>query len=284
MFVTCFYAVLDPSSGHLRYANAGHNLPLVRSGAGSSELRATGMPLGLMPGMTYEERETTIEGDSTVLLYSDGLVEAHDAKREMFGTARAVDVLAREHDAESLIGDLVSSLDRFGGGAHEQEDDITLVVLQRSGATRLGVLADFELASAPGNEREAMQRTGAALASSGLSPARLKRLQTAVAEATMNAMEHGNGYSADLPVRLVVAASEQEATVQIVDAGGEREIPTADAPDIDAKLAGLQSPRGWGLFLIEKMVDRVNQRTEGSLHTVELGMRLKGGDDATDDA
>lgn len=284
MFVTCFYGVLDPATGHLRYANAGHNLPLVRSGSESSELRATGMPLGLMPGMNYEERETTIAPDATVLLYSDGLVEAHDPEREMFGTARAVEVLAADREAEPLIGDLLGALEQFGAGHQEQEDDITLVVIQRREAGPSSALADFKLDSAPGNEREAMRRVGAALESSGLTPARLERLQTAVAEATMNAMEHGNGYAADRPVRVIVSATELEVVVQIVDHGGDHEIREAATPDIEAKLAGLQSPRGWGLFLIEKMVDRVDQRTAGSLHTVELAMRLKGGDDATDDA
>jgi serine phosphatase RsbU (regulator of sigma subunit) len=51
MFVTCLYAVLDPKSGRLRYANAGHNLPYLRTEDGVGELRATGMPLGLLPGM-----------------------------------------------------------------------------------------------------------------------------------------------------------------------------------------------------------------------------------------
>jgi serine phosphatase RsbU (regulator of sigma subunit)/anti-sigma regulatory factor (Ser/Thr protein kinase) len=284
MFVTCFYGVLDPATGHLLYANAGHNLPLVRSGSESSELRATGMPLGLMPGMNYEECETTIALDATVLLYSDGLVEAHDPAREMFGTARAVEVLAADREAEPLIADLLGALESFGAGHQEQEDDITLVVIQRREAAPSSALADFELDSAPGHEREAMVLVGAALASSGLEPARLERLQTAVAEATMNAMEHGNGYSANRPVRVIVSLSESEAVVRIVDHGGDHAIRAAATPDIEAKLAGLQSPRGWGLFLIEKMVDRVDQHTKGSLHTVELAMLLKGGDDATDDA
>jgi serine phosphatase RsbU (regulator of sigma subunit)/anti-sigma regulatory factor (Ser/Thr protein kinase) len=284
MFVTCFYGVLDPATGHLRYANAGHNLPLVRSGGDASELRARGMPLGLMPGMSYEEQETTLDAGTTVLLYSDGLVEAHDPERDMFGTARAVDVMAADRDAEPLIDDLLGALHSFGAGAHEQEDDITLVVIQRREASGPPVLADFELESAPGNEREAMQRVLDALASSGLPPARLERLGTAVAEATMNAMEHGNGYSPDRPVRLIVSTTEHEAIVQIVDHGGTHEIAPAAAPDIDAKLAGLQSPRGWGLFLIGKMVDRVDQHTKGSLHAVELGMLLEGGDDANENA
>ena len=78
MFVTCFYGVLDPATGRLVYANAGHNLPLVQTGAEASELRATGMPLGLMPGMDYDEQTTTLAPGARVLLYSDGLVEAHD--------------------------------------------------------------------------------------------------------------------------------------------------------------------------------------------------------------
>ena len=95
MFVTCLYGVLDPATGRLRYANAGHNLPFVAERRrASSELRATGMPLGLMPGMSYEENEAMLEPGASVLLYSDGLIEAHDPDREMFGTDRVRDRLA----------------------------------------------------------------------------------------------------------------------------------------------------------------------------------------------
>src|SRR5215208_5030949 len=86
MFVTCFYAILDPESGTLRYANAGHDLPYLRRvGGDAEELRARGMPLGLMPGMNYEQKEIVLEDGEAALFYSDGLVEAHDAQGEMFG-------------------------------------------------------------------------------------------------------------------------------------------------------------------------------------------------------
>src|SRR5215210_5105704 len=90
MFITCLYAILDPATGRLRYANAGHDLPYRRrsSGGGAEELRATGMPLGLLPGMSYEEKEIVLERGDSVLFYSDGLVEAHDPEREMFGFPR----------------------------------------------------------------------------------------------------------------------------------------------------------------------------------------------------
>ena len=72
MFVTCLYAVLDPKEGLLQYANAGQDLPCLRSSDGLRELRATGMPLGLMPGMDYEQKEVSLKPGESVFMYSDG--------------------------------------------------------------------------------------------------------------------------------------------------------------------------------------------------------------------
>ncbi len=137
MFITCFYAILDPKSASLRYANAGHDLPYLRRRSGDcEELRARGMPLGLMPGMGYEEGETTLEAGDGALLYSDGLVEAHDPHGEMFGFPR-LRSLVSEHGEERALGDfLMEELCRFVGEGWEQEDDITLLTLRRSTASR----------------------------------------------------------------------------------------------------------------------------------------------------
>src|SRR5688572_26975525 len=103
MFVTCFYAILDPESGRLRYANAGHDLPYLHRGRGEAEeLRARGMPLGLMPGMGYEEKEIELDVGESALFYSDGLVEAHDPKGEMFGFPRLRELVA-EHGEEGSL-------------------------------------------------------------------------------------------------------------------------------------------------------------------------------------
>jgi serine phosphatase RsbU (regulator of sigma subunit) len=138
MFVTCFYGVLDPKSGHLSYANAGHNLPCRRHDGQADELRARGMPLGLMPGMAYEEKEAMLETGDSVLFYSDGLVEAHDPqRREMFGFPRLRRLVGEHSGADgSLIDPLLSELSGFVGERWEQEDDITLVTLRRSAASR----------------------------------------------------------------------------------------------------------------------------------------------------
>jgi serine phosphatase RsbU (regulator of sigma subunit)/predicted ester cyclase len=135
MFVTCFYAILDPKSGSLSYANAGHDLPyLHRTSGEAEELRARGMPLGLMPGMGYEEKETMLEAGEAALFYTDGLVEAHEAKGEMFGFPR-LGALVAERGKERSLGDfLLEELYSFTGEGWEQEDDITLLTLRRSAA------------------------------------------------------------------------------------------------------------------------------------------------------
>ena len=85
MFITCLCAILDLNNGNLSYANAGHNLPICQRMQGIDDLQATGVPLGLFPEMIYEEGVTTLEPGDRVLIYSDGLVEAHNDNREMFG-------------------------------------------------------------------------------------------------------------------------------------------------------------------------------------------------------
>jgi serine phosphatase RsbU (regulator of sigma subunit)/predicted ester cyclase len=136
MFVTCFYCILDLKSGSLAYANAGHDMPYIHRNGDTEELRARGMPLGLMPGMSYEEKETILEAGEAALLYSDGLVEAHDPKGEMFGFPRLRALIA-EHGEERSLGDfLLEELYSFTQEGWEQEDDITLLTLRRLTASR----------------------------------------------------------------------------------------------------------------------------------------------------
>jgi len=133
-------------------------------------------------------------------------------------------------------------------------------------------LAAFAVASEPGNERVALARVAEAVAGTGLADQQLDRLKTAVAEATMNAIEHGNRNQADLPVDIEVTQQGTDIVVTITDQGGLHAAGTAEQPDLARKLAGEQSPRGWGLFLIRNMVDAMDVTTEGTRHTVRLTM------------
>ncbi len=287
MFVTCLFAVLDPPTGHIVIANAGHNLPFVRSGADIGELRATGMPLGLLPGIRYEEIEGVIEPGSNVLLYSDGLVEAHDGARQMFGFDRLRDSLAGDDAGSELLDRLLETLRAFTGPDHEQEDDITLVTLRRSAgvagaagaadaaAGGSSALTSFSLPGASGNEREAMDRVAAALTDLGLPTDRLERLKTAVSETAMNAIEYGSQGRDDVAFDVEVEVTPTDVIVRITDRALSGAIPAdAEVPDLDRKLAGEQKPRGWGLFLIEHMVDAMDVSTNDAAGTQTVTLRM----------
>ena len=142
----------------------------------------------------------------------------------------------------------------------------------RSGARR--TLAELSVPSEPGNERRAMEEVARTVEGLGMSDRTLEKLKTAVAEATMNAMEHGNHYRAELPVIIEVAASDAELSVRISDEGSGPPAFDSETPDLEAKLEGVQTPRGWGLFLIKSMVDKMNVTGDEHHHTVELILHL----------
>ena len=170
----------------------------------------------------------------------------------------------------------------FTGDNYEQEDDITLLEIKRDEMpeiidAHMSILKEFDIPSQRGNERQAVDQVLDAMKDLYLPESRRKRLETAVAEATMNAMEHGNQYRADLPVHITVLCSPDRLSVRITDHGGGESIPETETPDLDAKLAGLQSPRGWGFFLIKNMVDEMNVSSDNEHHVIELMLNLQEG-------
>jgi anti-sigma regulatory factor (Ser/Thr protein kinase) len=132
------------------------------------------------------------------------------------------------------------------------------------------MLDHFTMASEMGNERAVIQRVSSAVTEIKLPDRQLEQLKTAVGEAAMNAMEHGNHYQAEVPIDVEVLASDSHVAVRISDEGGASEIPHAETPDLAAKLAGEQSPRGWGLYLIQNLVDEMKISLDGQHHTIEL--------------
>jgi len=299
MFVTCLYGVLEPATGRFVFANAGHNLPYVRTTGGVIELRATGLPLGLMPGIVYEETEGFVGQGEAMLLYSDGMVEQHGPGREMYGFPRLREAMATDDAGSVLLDRLLDELHAFTGPGVEQEDDITLVTLRRSAGVASGgwseerpevaltrdeivsdaavePLAAFTIEGAIGNERAAMQRVAEAVAPLGLEPARLERLKTAVAETVMNAIEYGSQGDPGVPVDVRVDADAQAIRVRVTDRALSGPVPDAEMPDLDAKLDGRQKPRGWGLFLIRHMVDGMDVHAVDGLQTVTLTLARDG--------
>ena len=119
-FVTALYAILDPGSGRLRLANAGHSLPYQRSADGVHELHVAGLPSGSLPGCTMRKKKRPSPRD-LLFLMSDGLVEAHNGGRKCFGQRRMVERMAIAATEQALIDSLLAELTAFAGPTWEQD-------------------------------------------------------------------------------------------------------------------------------------------------------------------
>jgi serine phosphatase RsbU (regulator of sigma subunit) len=136
LFVTCFYAVLETASGLLSFANGGHNYPLLWDSAAVTvrPLRAQGIVLGIVPDPHFEPQSVTMRPGDVLLLYTDGVTEAMNLARELFGDERLSEVLHANHhrSPQEVINAVLAAVAAFAGG-QSQTDDITMVVLKRAG-------------------------------------------------------------------------------------------------------------------------------------------------------
>lgn len=137
LFVTIFYGVYDPTTRELRYASAGHPHPYYWTGKELSELQSFGMPLGLVPESEYDDAVTTLAPGSSLLIYTDGLIEALNPRREMYGFEAVqsnVESHARQHlSAKELLKSTVTDLETFLAG-EPPHDDVTMVAMRLSEA------------------------------------------------------------------------------------------------------------------------------------------------------
>jgi serine phosphatase RsbU (regulator of sigma subunit) len=132
MFVTCLVAYLNPTEGTLMIANAGHCLPLHAHNRRISELNVRGMALGLFVGQEYPEIVLSMRPGDRLLLYTDGLSEAHNRQGVMFGSG-ALKSLLSTPPMQPVIPPLLEQLAEFTGSLSEREDDLTLLALERLG-------------------------------------------------------------------------------------------------------------------------------------------------------
>ncbi len=134
MFVTVFFAIFDPASGELVYANSGHNPPLIVHADGSLTLlpKTQGIALGVAPDCTYEKNTTSLAPGDAIILYTDGVTEAENGEGEQFGVVRLCEVFAAAtpRDARKTNETVFQAVKNFAGDA-PQFDDITCLTLYR---------------------------------------------------------------------------------------------------------------------------------------------------------
>lgn len=133
-FITFFIALLNPATGELAYANAGHNPPIIVRASGEIELLEGGGPvLGILPIAKYGEQHARLGQGDLLMIYSDGVTEANDPAEEEYGEERLTELLKqqRAHAAEAIVNSVTDGVSRFSSGA-PQADDITLIVAKRT--------------------------------------------------------------------------------------------------------------------------------------------------------
>jgi serine phosphatase RsbU (regulator of sigma subunit)/anti-sigma regulatory factor (Ser/Thr protein kinase) len=281
MFVALLYAVLDPRARTLTLSNAGQTQPILCApGAEPCHIATDGdtFPLGIVPDCEYLDTRLALEEGSVVVFYTDGAVEAMNAAQELYGFERFLaSVQARRHlGATDLLDALFDDISRFAAG-QEQHDDITIIVARIGSATPQGEPApmasetkfELHLPSALGAEKRAMEFAAEVAAKMGFPRERIDDLKTAVAEACINAIEHGNRLQATTKVGIRLTADAERLLVAVHDKGSGI-VKKQGSPDLESRIEGRADPRGWGIFLMESLVDEVSFETTSEGNVVKM--------------
>ncbi len=297
MFVAVFCGVLDTAAGTLTYANAGQTLPMIcrehEAFYLSAPLQGERFPLGARKAASYGQAQIALYANDLLVFYTDGIVDMMNRAREPYSFERfqaSVQTHARTPLPE-MLEHLIAAAESFAA-TKEHFDDITLLLTRFEGnqreATRAAESEAFSsnenaneirltLPSHIGYEKLAMHAAAALAELIGFERERVADLRTAVAEACLNAMEHGNKLHDINRVDIAFKASHDHLTVQIFD-NGTGFARSVSAPEVEKKIRGEETPRGLGLYLIERLVDEVEYKVLPELgHVTTLRMNKKFG-------
>jgi phosphoserine phosphatase RsbU/P len=270
MFVTVWCGILDVGSGQITYANAGHNPPAVRRADGRVEFLdfASAPALGIDEDAAYREGTTTLEPGDVLVMYTDGVTEALDAREELFSEDRLQTELAASGlcDARDVAGRVLARVAAFAGDT-PQADDIALLVLRRGQA---GLRLASQLSELP--------RLAAEVARLGREhdlPAEVvSDLTLALEEAVSNVIRHGYGERPDGPISVAFRATGESIVITVEDAAVGFDPLKHPEPDltvpVEARPAG-----GMGVYLIKRLMDEVDYRVDDGRNVLTLTKRIR---------
>jgi len=266
-FATMFVGVLDLTTGHLDYCNAGHEAPIIIGDQIMALPVLPNLPVGALPDWAYEGQEATISAGNTIFLYTDGLTEATNERGE-FLTRQRVRELAQQAQGSSTrqVIELMENSVRQHAGKALQNDDITLMALQwhdrhlnlKADLTELSRMKDFVLNAA---ER------------AGLSTKEAKRLRLAVEEAVTNVIQYAYDDTTNSNIEAAVSLTthnDSDALSIIVTDQGRPFDPTK-APMADTSIPADQRPEGGlGILLMHQMSDSMEYRREAGRNKLTI--------------
>jgi sigma-B regulation protein RsbU (phosphoserine phosphatase) len=262
MFVTFFIGVLDLPTGRLRCCNAGHNPPVIIDNGATMMQVKPNLPLGVMDGFKYEAQELQLQAGTTLFMYTDGITEALDTERQLFGERRMLDALEQcvangQTKSQQIVNHITREVHQFTQGT-EQSDDITLLAIgytpqQYSDVLNESITLDNDVKQIP----ELNEFVASVTAKLSMEPTASQQVKLAVEEAVVNVMEYAYPHGAKGKVEVNARSDGKCLKVIIADRGIPFD-PTARAK-ADTTLSVEERPiGGLGIFLVRQMMDTIN--------------------------
>ncbi|MEK7726943.1 MAG: SpoIIE family protein phosphatase [candidate division KSB1 bacterium] len=303
MFVAVFCGVIDTAAGTLTYANAGQTLPMICRETEAFYLASPHegehFPLGARMHARYGQEQIALQANDLLVFYTDGIVDMMNRATEPYSFERFLASVRTHAHAplDEMLERLLADAEDFTA-SKEHFDDITLLLARFAGKQHAEPAAfapevfstnqnaseiRLTIPSRVGYEKLAMNTAATLAELIGFERERIEDLRTAVSEACLNAMEHGNKLHDINRVDVSFKPTRENLTIQIFD-NGSGFAPRSSAPDLLKKIRGEENPRGLGVFLIEQLVDSVEYKAMPELgHVTTLRMSKSKEQSATTD-
>lgn len=275
MFVTLFVGVLDLPTGRFRYCNAGHNAPVIIDGE-SHEVKMLdvkpNLPIAILPEMKFEMQETVISPNTTIFMYTDGLTEAENKEKELFGDDRMIEVLTgmENKTSKEQIETMLDAVHQHVKDA-EQSDDLTMISIKYQRKQRETKF--YRKLTLHNNIRETPKIADFMddiVGETGIDMALSSSLNLALEEAVVNVMNYA--YPADQVGNITIEAYAEDSDIQfVITDNGIPFDPTASdsEPDITAGIEE-RNIGGLGIFLVTHLMDEVKYKRENDCNVLTL--------------
>ena len=268
MFVTLFIGILDLPTGHLRYCNAGHDVPfIIENESLRMESCEAHLPIGVFEDFKYRMQEMKLKPESIIFLYTDGLTEAKKAPKQMFGIKRTEEILVKCAEEQlrpkPMLEKVTEEVHNFVGNA-EQSDDLTMLAIRYTPRRFESTL--MESLELKNNIKEVTRLNSfikMVAEKIGLDKSLARQLQLAVEEAVVNIMDYAYPAGTEGNIELRIMSDGKQLKVVIIDSGVPFD-PTSKEKADTTLSAEERQIGGLGLLLVRELMDSINyERTDG---------------------
>lgn len=268
MFCTMFLGVINVTTGEMSYCDAGHNPPVYLHRDGLTAYLNTDSDdvIGLFPESTYHSVELRLEPGDGLFLYTDGVTEAENPERSLFGESATLDVLNSLPGAssEEIVGTILDAVRSFSSGA-EQSDDITMLVVRYLGSDNESLNLTNDISRTPelGKWVETVCRKY------GMTEEKMLSVKVAVEEAVVNVMNYAYPGQTEMPVTVTAGRTEESVTFTVLDCGRPYDPLANDDPDLDRPVDEMEVG-GLGVYLYKELLTDVSYRYENGRNILTL--------------